>query len=109
MLYFIPAWYQQDQWCENEQRWSIRRMHTEFDDTVKQIQLFHRNTPLNPMNFLSLHRCIFCGPLPKIVMYKNYLYYITTSRDGKKILSPKNDRKLPCFCRKMHTSHNTIT
>lgn len=43
MLYFIPAWYQQDQWCENEQRWSIRRMHTEFDDTVKQIQLFHRN------------------------------------------------------------------
>lgn len=43
MLYFIPAWYQQNQWCENEQRWSVRRMHTEFDDTVKQIQLFHRS------------------------------------------------------------------
>ena len=43
MLFFIPAWYQQNQWCENEQRWSVRRMHTEFDDTVKQIQLFHRN------------------------------------------------------------------
>ena len=43
MLYFIPAWYQQNQWCENEQRWTVRRMHTEFDDTVKQIQLFHRN------------------------------------------------------------------
>ena len=43
MLYFIPAWYQQNQWCENEQYWYVRRMHTEFDDTVKQIQLFHRN------------------------------------------------------------------
>lgn len=43
MLYFIPAWYQQNRWCENEQRWTVRRMHTEFDDTVKQIQLFHRS------------------------------------------------------------------
>lgn len=42
MLYFIPAWYQENKWCENEQRWSTRRMHTEFDDTVKHIQLFHR-------------------------------------------------------------------
>ncbi len=43
MLHFIPAWYQQGEWCENEQKWYIRRMHTEFDDTVKQIQLFQRN------------------------------------------------------------------
>ena len=43
MLYFIPAWYQQNQWCENEQIWYERRMYTEFDDTVKQIQLFHRS------------------------------------------------------------------
>lgn len=43
MLHFIPAWYQQNQWCENEQSWRVRRMHTEFDDTVKQVQLFHRN------------------------------------------------------------------
>lgn len=43
MLYFIPAWYRKDQWRENEQKWYMRRMHTEFDDTVKQIQLFHRN------------------------------------------------------------------
>ncbi len=43
MLYFIPAWYQQNQWCENEQSWHERHMHTEFDDTVKQIQLFHRS------------------------------------------------------------------
>lgn len=43
MLYFIPAWYQQNTWCENEQSWYVRRMHTEFDDTVKQIQLFHRS------------------------------------------------------------------
>lgn len=43
MLFFIPAWYQQDKWCENEQNWHARRMRTEFDDTVKQIQLFHRS------------------------------------------------------------------
>lgn len=43
MLYFIPAWYQQNNWCENEQYWYARRMRTEFDDTVKHIQLFHRS------------------------------------------------------------------
>lgn len=43
MLHFIPAWYQQGKWCENEQSWYARRMQTEFDDTVKQIQLFHRS------------------------------------------------------------------
>ncbi len=43
MIYFIPAWYQQDKWCENEQYWYRRRMKTEFDDTVKHIQLFHRS------------------------------------------------------------------
>lgn len=43
MLHFIPAWYQQNTWHENEQKWYVRRMHTEFDDTVKQMQLFHRN------------------------------------------------------------------
>ncbi len=43
MLYFIPAWYQKNEWNENEQNWYMRRMHTEFDDTVKQIQLFHRS------------------------------------------------------------------
>ena len=43
MLYFVPAWYQLNEWSENEQSWVERRMHTEFDDTVKQIQLFHRS------------------------------------------------------------------
>jgi len=43
MLYFIPAWYQENRWCENEQNWHARRMRTEFDDTVKHIQLFHRS------------------------------------------------------------------
>ena len=43
MLYFIPAWYQQNRWKELEQSWHTRRMHTEFDDTVKQVQMFHRS------------------------------------------------------------------
>jgi len=43
MLYFIPAWYQQGSFCEVEQYWYKRRLHSEFDDTVKQVQLFHRS------------------------------------------------------------------
>lgn len=43
MLYFVPAWYQQNRWCETEQYWYARRMHTEFDDSVKHIQLFNRS------------------------------------------------------------------
>lgn len=43
MLYFIPAWYQRDSFSENEQYWYTRRLHSEFDDTVKQVQLFNRS------------------------------------------------------------------
>lgn len=43
MFYFIPAWYLKDDWKEDEQFWHKRRMKTELDDTVKQIQLFQRN------------------------------------------------------------------
>lgn len=43
MLYFIPAWYEEKEWCEDEQSWRVKRAHSEFDDTVKQIQLFHRS------------------------------------------------------------------
>lgn len=43
MLYFIPAWYKEKEWCENEQSWRVSRTRSEFDDTVKQIQLFHRS------------------------------------------------------------------
>lgn len=43
MIYFIPAWYKGKEWCENEQSWIEQRLYSEFDDTVKQIQLFHRN------------------------------------------------------------------
>lgn len=44
MLYFIPAWYLKNEWKEDEQFWYRRRMKTETDDTVKQIQLFQRNS-----------------------------------------------------------------
>lgn len=44
MLYFIPAWYLKNDWKEDEQFWHKRRMKTETDDTVKQIQLFQRNS-----------------------------------------------------------------
>lgn len=54
MLYFIPAWYQDNTWSENEQKWYVRREHTEFDDTVKQVQLFHRSKA-QPYNILLLN------------------------------------------------------
>lgn len=43
MLYFIPAWYEQNTWKEREQSWYERRTQSEFDETIKQITLFHRN------------------------------------------------------------------
>ncbi len=43
MIYFIPAWYEKNKWRESEQSWYERRMRTEFDDTVKQVQLFNRS------------------------------------------------------------------
>lgn len=53
MIYFIPAWYSGKEWKENEQRWYKRRLHTEFDDTVKQVQLFYR-TGTYPCQVLCL-------------------------------------------------------
>ena len=43
MIYFIPAWYKENSWKESEQFWYRRKLHSEFDETIKQIQLFHRN------------------------------------------------------------------
>lgn len=47
MLYFVPAWYKQNTWSEDEQQWYKRRMKSEFDETIKQITLFHRNVDVN--------------------------------------------------------------
>lgn len=43
MLYFIPAWYMENSWSEHESAWYRPKQVSEFDDTVKQIQLFARN------------------------------------------------------------------
>lgn len=53
MQYFIPAWYKDNDWKENEQVWYRARTVTEFDDTVKQIQLFFRNK-VAPFRILNL-------------------------------------------------------
>lgn len=42
MIYFIPAWYEGRGWTEREQVWYIPGKAAEFDDTVKQVQLFSR-------------------------------------------------------------------
>lgn len=43
MIYFIPSWYHGNEYKENEQYFYAHRMVTEFDDTVKQVQMFNRN------------------------------------------------------------------
>lgn len=43
MIYLVPAWYKQNSWNGVDQCWYIRRAKTEYDDTVKQMQLFHRS------------------------------------------------------------------
>lgn len=43
MIYFISAWYDGNDWKEREQEWYIAKHVSEFDDTVKQVQLFSRN------------------------------------------------------------------
>lgn len=43
MINIIPAWHQKGKWCEQEQIWYLGDIKTEFDDSVKQMQLFHRS------------------------------------------------------------------
>lgn len=43
MMYFVPSWYHGNEYKENEQYFYVRRAVTEFDDSVKQIQMFNRN------------------------------------------------------------------
>lgn len=42
-MYFVPSWYNENEYKENERYWYISRKVTEFDDSVKQIQMFNRN------------------------------------------------------------------
>ena len=70
MLYFIPAWYQQNQWYENEQNWYMRRTHSEFDDTVKQMQLFHRSKAY-PYQLILLS----CAPNFRHFLHRQSVYH----------------------------------
>ncbi|WP_295566051.1 accessory Sec system protein Asp1 [uncultured Holdemanella sp.] len=56
MMYFVPSWYHGNEYKENEQYWYRRRAVTEFDDSVKQIQLFNRNDIMEYM-ILNLSYC----------------------------------------------------
>lgn len=53
MLYFIPAWYHGNDWKEFEQVWYLPKKHSEFDETVKQVQLFNRRQ-IMPFQILLL-------------------------------------------------------
>lgn len=56
MIYFLPSWYHNNQFKENEQYWYTRRAVTEFDDTVKQVQMFNRNNIME-YKILNLSYC----------------------------------------------------
>ena len=53
MIYFIPAWYKQNSWEENEPSWHVRRTKSENDDTVKQIQIRLLNHNIAGYGFFS--------------------------------------------------------
>lgn len=55
MFWFIPAWYANNDWKENEQPWYSPRRQSEVDDTVKQIQLFDRKSDIEQMTILLSH------------------------------------------------------
>ena len=48
MLYFVPAWYKENSWIENEQQWYRRRMKSEFVERFPELSLFYGlSSPLN--------------------------------------------------------------
>lgn len=55
-MYFVPSWYHENEFRENEQYWFSTRMVTEFDDTVKQVQMFNRNKIMD-YKILNLSYC----------------------------------------------------
>ena len=56
MMYFVPSWYHGNEYKENEQYWYKKRSVTEFDDTVKQVQMFNRNNIME-YKILNLSYC----------------------------------------------------
>lgn len=72
MLYFIPAWYRDNEWKENEQFWYLPKLVTECDDTVKEVQLFYRNE-LCPMELLLLSHT----PNLRHFLHRQGLYHVT--------------------------------
>ena len=56
MMYFVPSWYHGNEYKENEQYWYRRRTVTEFDDSVKQVQMFNRNNIMD-YKILNLSYC----------------------------------------------------
>ncbi len=55
MFWFIPAWYSNNEWKNNEEPWYYPRKQTEVDDTVKQIQLFDRKSDIRLKTILLSH------------------------------------------------------
>ena len=56
MMYFVPSWYHGNEYKENEQYSYRRRTVTEFDDSVKQVQMFNRNNIMD-YKILNLSYC----------------------------------------------------
>lgn len=70
MFYFVPAWYKENTWSENEQLWYRRRMKSEFDETIKQVTLFHRNVEVDYQILLLAYSPNFRHFLHRQGMYR---------------------------------------
>ena len=59
MIYFIPSWYKHGSWNDNDQGWYAGKNKSEYDDSVKQIQLFHRRNVIQ-------YQVLILGHMPNL-------------------------------------------
>ena len=88
MLYFIPAWYSRNSFKENSQQWHQRRLVSEVDDTVKQLQLFDRKKICDTCTLLLNHAPNYRHFLHRQGLLHNNYFSVFDSIQNVKVKKP---------------------
>ena len=88
MLYFIPAWYSGNIFKENSQQWHQRRLVSEVDDTVKQLQLFDRKKICDTCTLLLNHAPNYRHFLHRQGLLHNNYFSVFDSIQNVKVKKP---------------------
>ncbi len=88
MLYFIPAWYSGNSFKENSQQWHQRRLVSEVDDTVKQLQLFDRKKICDTCTLLLNHAPNYRHFLHRQGLLHNNYFSVFDSIQNVKVKKP---------------------